>query len=273
DGRGIVERQLRLGRVEIVLRLLTHGEGTRNGDLHGAAGVALEEAEIPDLHRAQTADLADDARHGVRVSRPVESRAGIVEVDSRERRGEAVGVAFPSDLAVCHDIEPGILLRFDGQYRRIVLRLSQEGLRDPPELAHTDSRRETPGQLLAVDQPLRLRIASYERRREEHGAPLLRDLLHYGAISRVTASRPPISGNAMAYEYRKLYIDGRWVDPVDPKGFTVINPATEAPAGVISMGSAKDVDRAVAAARRAFESFAQTSREERRALLEKMLEV
>ena len=77
----------------------------------------------------------------------------------------------------------------------------------------------------------------------------------------------------MAYEYRKLYIDGRWVDPVDPKGFTVINPATEAPAGVISMGSAKDVDRAVAAARRAFESFAQTSREERRALLEKMLEV
>src|SRR6185437_9276794 len=161
----------------------------------------------------------------------------------------------------------------DGQYRRIVLRLSQEGLRDPPELAHTDSRRETPGQLLAVDQPLRLRIASYERRREEHGAPLLRDLLHYGAISRVTASRPPISGNAMAYEYRKLYIDGRWVDPVDPKEFTVINPATEAPAGVISMGSAKDVDRAVAAAHRAFESFAQTSREERRALLEKMLEV
>jgi len=77
----------------------------------------------------------------------------------------------------------------------------------------------------------------------------------------------------MAYEYRKLYIDGRWVDPVDPKEFTVINPATEAPAGVISMGSAKDVDRAVAAARRAFESFAQTSREERRALLEKMLEV
>jgi aldehyde dehydrogenase (NAD+) len=77
----------------------------------------------------------------------------------------------------------------------------------------------------------------------------------------------------MAYDYRKFYIDGRWVDPVAPKEFTVINPATEAPAGVISMGSAKDVDRAVAAARRAFESFAQTSREERRALLEKMLAV
>jgi len=77
----------------------------------------------------------------------------------------------------------------------------------------------------------------------------------------------------MAYEYRRFYIDGRWVDPIEPKEFTVINPATEAPAGVISMGSAADVDRAVTAARRAFESFAQTSREERRALLQKILAV
>ena len=77
----------------------------------------------------------------------------------------------------------------------------------------------------------------------------------------------------MAYDYRKFYIDGRWLDPIEPREFTVINPATEAPAGVISMGSAKDVDRAVAAARRAFESFAQTSREERRALLARILAI
>jgi aldehyde dehydrogenase (NAD+) len=77
----------------------------------------------------------------------------------------------------------------------------------------------------------------------------------------------------VAYDYRKFYIDGRWVDPVEPKAFTVINPATEAPAGVISLGSARDVDRAVAAARRAFETFAQTSREERRALLESILAI
>jgi aldehyde dehydrogenase (NAD+) len=75
----------------------------------------------------------------------------------------------------------------------------------------------------------------------------------------------------MAYDYRKFYIDGRWLDPLEPREFTVINPASEAPAGVISMGSAKDVDRAVAAARRAFDSFAQTSREERRALLARIL--
>ena len=77
----------------------------------------------------------------------------------------------------------------------------------------------------------------------------------------------------MAYEYRKFYIDGRWVDPVEPKEFTVINPATEEPAGVISLGSAKDVDRAVTAARGAFESYADTSREERRALLERILAI
>jgi aldehyde dehydrogenase (NAD+) len=77
----------------------------------------------------------------------------------------------------------------------------------------------------------------------------------------------------MAYDYRRFYIDGRWVDPVEPKDFTVINPATEAAAGVISLGSAKDVDRAVAAARRAFDTFALSSREERRALLEKVLVV
>src|SRR5487761_944927 len=77
----------------------------------------------------------------------------------------------------------------------------------------------------------------------------------------------------MAYEYRKFYIDGRWVDPIEPKEFTAINPATETPAGVISLGSAADVDRAVAAARRAFESFAQTSREEKSALLEKILAI
>ena len=69
----------------------------------------------------------------------------------------------------------------------------------------------------------------------------------------------------MTYEYRKFYIDGQWVDPAQPKDFKVINPATEEAAGVISMGGAPDVDRAVAAARRAFESFSQTSRAERRA--------
>ena len=66
----------------------------------------------------------------------------------------------------------------------------------------------------------------------------------------------------------KFYIDGQWVDPIEPKTMDVINPATEDVAGRISIGSAADVDVAVAAAKRAFESFSQTTREERLALLE-----
>ena len=75
----------------------------------------------------------------------------------------------------------------------------------------------------------------------------------------------------MAYDNRQFYIDGLWVDPVQPKEFTVVNPATETPAGVISMGSAKDVDRAVAAARRAFEAYSATTPAERLALMERVL--
>ena len=68
-------------------------------------------------------------------------------------------------------------------------------------------------------------------------------------------------------EYLKFYIDGAWVDPVEPKTAAVINPATEAVAGVIASGSAGDVDKAVAAARRAFGSWSQTTREQRLDLL------
>jgi aldehyde dehydrogenase (NAD+) len=75
----------------------------------------------------------------------------------------------------------------------------------------------------------------------------------------------------MAYEFKKFYIDGKWVEPAVPKDYNVINPATEEVAGVISMGSAQDVDLAVAAARRAFDAYSQTTRAARRELLEKIL--
>jgi aldehyde dehydrogenase (NAD+) len=75
----------------------------------------------------------------------------------------------------------------------------------------------------------------------------------------------------MIYDNRQFYIDGMWVDPLESKEFQVINPATEAVAGVISMGSAQDVDRAVAAARRAFDSYSRTTPADRIALLERVL--
>ena len=72
---------------------------------------------------------------------------------------------------------------------------------------------------------------------------------------------------------RKFYIDGKWVDPVVPNDLQVLDPATEQPVAVISMGTPADVDRAVAAAKKAFATYSRTSVEERLALLEKLLEV
>src|SRR5579863_674402 len=71
-------------------------------------------------------------------------------------------------------------------------------------------------------------------------------------------------------DYMKFYIDGKWVDPVTPKSLDVINPANEAVAGRISAGSAADVDKAVAAAKKAFETWSLTSREERIELLQRI---
>jgi len=71
----------------------------------------------------------------------------------------------------------------------------------------------------------------------------------------------------------QFYIDGEWVDPETPHPFDVINPATEEVCGRISLGSAADVDKAVAAANRAADSFAQTTREERITLLQAILDI
>ncbi|MDE5446765.1 aldehyde dehydrogenase family protein [Bradyrhizobium sp. CSA207] len=72
-------------------------------------------------------------------------------------------------------------------------------------------------------------------------------------------------------EYLKFYIDGRWVGPDTPKQMDVINPATEQVCGRISAGSAADVDKAVAAAKKAFVTYSQTNREERIELLQRIL--
>ncbi len=72
-------------------------------------------------------------------------------------------------------------------------------------------------------------------------------------------------------EKLKFYIDGKWVDPVSPKTLDVINPANEEPFARISLGSKADVDKAVAAARRAFESFSRTTKKERVELLQSVM--
>lgn len=69
----------------------------------------------------------------------------------------------------------------------------------------------------------------------------------------------------------KFYIDGAWVDPATRRTIDVINPATEEAFTKIAMGSAADVDKAVTAARRAFPAWTVTTREERLALLRRIL--
>ncbi|MPS67782.1 MAG: aldehyde dehydrogenase family protein [Novosphingobium sp.] len=71
--------------------------------------------------------------------------------------------------------------------------------------------------------------------------------------------------------YTQFYIDGRWVDPIAPRTAQVVNPATEEVSGTISLGTAADVDKAVAAARLAFVTFGETSAKERLDLLEAIL--
>ena len=72
-------------------------------------------------------------------------------------------------------------------------------------------------------------------------------------------------------DYTQFYIDGAWVDPAVAKTLDVVNPANEQVCGRISLGAAADVDRAVTAARAAFATFSRTSREERVALLERIV--
>ena len=72
---------------------------------------------------------------------------------------------------------------------------------------------------------------------------------------------------------KQFYIDGKWVEPITPKLLDVIDPSTEEAYTQIAVGSAADVDRAVAAARTAFTSFGHSSRKERLDLLRSILDL
>jgi aldehyde dehydrogenase (NAD+) len=71
----------------------------------------------------------------------------------------------------------------------------------------------------------------------------------------------------------QFYIDGHWVEPASARWFDIVDPATEAPFERLALGNAEDVDRAVAAARRAFPAWSATSVAERVALLRRVLQI
>ncbi|MBM3274762.1 MAG: aldehyde dehydrogenase family protein [Betaproteobacteria bacterium] len=71
-------------------------------------------------------------------------------------------------------------------------------------------------------------------------------------------------------DLRRFYIDGQWVPAVGRPERTIVSPATEQPLGAVSLGTGADVEVAVAAARRAFETYSLSTREERLDLLQRL---
>ncbi|WP_353946429.1 aldehyde dehydrogenase family protein [Streptomyces sp. HUAS MG91] len=74
-------------------------------------------------------------------------------------------------------------------------------------------------------------------------------------------------------QYPHLYIDGRWTEPMQPYEQELTDPTREEPFARVTLGTAADVDRAVAAARRAFETYSTTSVDERVALIDRIIDV
>lgn len=70
----------------------------------------------------------------------------------------------------------------------------------------------------------------------------------------------------------QFYINGEWVESLANQALEVINPATEEIIGSVAAGNQEDVDKAVAAAKSAFDSYSRTSREERVELLENIID-
>ena len=71
---------------------------------------------------------------------------------------------------------------------------------------------------------------------------------------------------------KNFYINGKWVTPKSKEEIKVINPATEEECAVISLGNKEDVDFAVKVAKKAYSSWAFSSKDERIKLLEKLYE-
>ena len=72
---------------------------------------------------------------------------------------------------------------------------------------------------------------------------------------------------------RNFYINGKWTAPIKSNDFQVINPSNEEPCAIISLGGAADVNSAVKAAKEAFSSWSQTSKDEKISLIQKLYEI
>ena len=95
------------------------------------------------------------------------------------------------------------------------------------------------------------------------------------ACGTTPASWPEMSPIAQSVldHARQAYVDGAWTNVLEPRQLDVVNPATETAFATVTLAGAADVERAVAAARRAFAGFSQTTRDERLGLLRRILAI
>jgi len=119
------------------------------------------------LDRPQPPDLADNARHHDCAAGAPHDGRGVVEIDPRKGGRKAVRIAFATDLAIGDDIDPGAFHVADREPRRIVLCCFEPRLGHPPQLLRAHPHRSLVRQLVAVDQPVGLRVASDHRRRKK----------------------------------------------------------------------------------------------------------
>ena len=152
DGHRVREREAALVAVVVVLRLLRQRERPGNGDLDAPVGEESEELDIANLDRPHAPNRADDSRHRVLVAGAVERHTRCVQVDALERRREAVGVALSAHLAVRDDVDAGALHVGYREPGRVVLRLLEVRLGDPPEPVGADARRQPLAEPFAVDR-------------------------------------------------------------------------------------------------------------------------
>ena len=72
---------------------------------------------------------------------------------------------------------------------------------------------------------------------------------------------------------RNFYINGKWTAPIKSNDFKVINPSNEEACAIVSLGGVADVNSAVNAAKEAFSSWSQTSKDEKISLIQKLYEI
>ncbi len=140
-GTRIVHRRIGITRVKVVLGLLRHRERAGQRHFDRPTGAASEELCAFDLYRAPPANLADNSRDRIRLTRPVERLTRRIQIYALESVGEAVGVAFATHLAIRYDVEASSLLCEDCDQGGIILGFDEVGLTHTPEFRRPDARR------------------------------------------------------------------------------------------------------------------------------------